>query len=76
MLGTQKVRIKWVCPIFFGCMAMMLSFLTFDLANTLSFQNQHVPDLKMALVSSIPSLIGLSIGASITAVKRKFKFRT
>lgn len=71
MLGIQKIWIKWVSPIFFGCMAMMLSFLTFDLANTLSFHNQHVPDFKMALVSSIPSLIGLSISTGITTIKRR-----
>lgn len=71
MLGTQKAWVKWVSPIFFGCMAMLLSFLTFDLANTLSFHNQHVPDFKMALISAVPSLIGLCISVSVTALKKK-----
>lgn len=61
---------KWLLPAFFGLMAMLLSYLTFSLANTIAFHNLHIPDLKMALISAAPSLVGLLINTGIMAFSR------
>jgi hypothetical protein len=70
-LGSKSAWIKWGSPIFFGFMAMMLGFLTFDLANTLAFRNWHVPDVKVALISAVPSLVGLCISFGLTVFRNK-----
>jgi hypothetical protein len=56
----------WILPAYFGCMAMLLSYFTFSLANTIEFNNFHIPDFKMALISAIPSIVGLLIGTGLT----------
>lgn len=60
----------WLLPAFFGCMAMFLSYFTFDLANTLAFHKIHSPDIKMALFSAVPSLAGLCISTFILVIRK------
>ena len=67
---TKNTLKKWLLPVFFGLMAMLLSYLTFSLANTIAFHNLHIPDLKMALISAAPSLVGLLINTGIMAFSR------
>jgi hypothetical protein len=70
-LGGSSGRIKWLAPVFFGLMGMALGFLTFDLANALATQNWCAPDFQMALISAVPSLAGLCIGACAAVIRRK-----
>lgn len=67
---TKNTLKKWLLPVFFGLMAMLLSYLTFSLANTIAFHHLHIPDLKMALISAVPSLVGLLISMGMMAFNK------
>lgn len=69
-LGRKRTWLKWVSPIFFGCMPMLLVSFTFHFANTLAAGRWHAPDVKLALFSSIPSFIGLASGLYMTFLEK------
>lgn len=62
---------KWFLPIFFGVMYMLSTYLTFGMANTLSFGRVHKPEYGMLLWGAAISLIGLAIGSLIQSVRKK-----
>lgn len=72
-LGRQDTHLKWLFIPFSGLMQFLAPFLTFSLANFLSFgKNQIVlPDIYSAFFSIIPAAIGIWIGK--TKLKKKVK---
>ena len=72
-LGRQETHLKWLFIPFAGLMQFLAPFLTFSLANFLSFgKNQFMlPDIYSAFFSIIPAAIGILIGK--TKLKKKVK---
>ena len=72
-LGRLDTHLKWLFIPFSGLMQFLAPFLTFSLANFLSFgKNQIVlPDIYSAFFSIIPAAIGIWIGK--TKLKKKVK---
>lgn len=70
-LGRQDTHLKWLFIPFSGLMQFLAPFLTFNLANFLSFGKNHIvlPDIYSAFFSIIPSAIGIWIGK--TKLKKK-----
>ena len=72
-LGRQETHLKWLFIPFSGLMQFLAPFLTFSLANFLSFGKNQImlPDIYSAFFSIIPAAIGMWIGK--TKLKKKVK---
>ena len=74
-LGRSDSHLKWLFIPFAGLMQFLAPFLTFGLANALTFDKNAslimLPDIYSALFSIIPALIGMFICK--TKVKKKIK---
>lgn len=55
-------KFKWLSPIAFGIMYMLLEYCTFSLANMLAFNKINVPDFSTIPLGIIFSLAGLIPG--------------
>ena len=57
----------WVVIPALGVMFMLLPYVTYSLANTLSFGNVHVPDARDFLVGAVCSAAGVLLGRVLAA---------
>ena len=64
-------KLKWVFPIFFGIMYMLVDYGTFSVANMIAFDKINMPHFETILPLAIISFIGLAIGTCINYLKRK-----
>ena len=62
---------KFLMPIFFGIMFMLVDYTTFRLANMIYFDKLNIPDFSLIISGAILSYIGLIIG--LFSVKSKPK---
>ena len=70
VIKTKHAFSKWLSPAFFGSMAMLLHYFTFSLANMRAFRNTLFPDVKILLVSAVPSLLGLCFNKGVAAFRK------
>jgi len=73
LLGYQDYfgKMKWLFGLFFGIMYMLSAYLTFDLANMLSFDKINIPNFIMIIPGTIFSIVGLGIGTFIRFYNNK-----
>jgi len=64
-------RYRWLMALFFGGMHSMECFVTFAMANTLTFGNLHFPTVEDAIPAIIISLLGIGCGAFVKQIKNK-----
>lgn len=57
----------WAAVPALGVMFMLLPYVTYSLANTLSFGNVHVPDAREFLVGAVCSAAGVLLGRALAA---------
>ena len=62
MSRSIKSKKKYLIPILFGIMHMLIEYLTFSLANMISFDKINQPEYIMILYGFIISIIGYLIG--------------
>ena len=74
LIGAMGARggCAWTVPVLFGAAYMLLPYVTFSLANTLTTGSIHVPEIGMMLLGAALSAISLYLGRH---VGRKRKFR-
>lgn len=60
-----------VAPVAFGLMCMLLPYLTFSLANTLSSGNLNAPEVEMFVVGAAMSALGLGFGRLANSIARR-----
>lgn len=58
-------ELKWLSPLIFGVMFMLLTFVTFDLNSS--------PEFSVILVGAVISVIGLALGSAIKFIKNKIR---
>lgn len=64
-------NIRFLMPVFFGIMYMLVDYTTFSLANMIYFDKLNIPDFSLLISGAIISYIGLLIG--LFSIKSKTK---
>lgn len=54
---------KWLLPLAFGVMYMLVEYATFSTANMISFAKINLPIFSMIIGGAVVSLVGMAIGA-------------
>lgn len=62
---------KWLMPLFFGFMFVLTAYITFSLANMISFDTLNFPDLALFFPGAVVSAIGMGIGTLMRRPWRK-----
>ena len=64
-------RRKWFLALGFGFMYMLLPYVTFGLANMLTFHKMNLPEWYLMIVGVGISLVGMGVGTVIWKLKHK-----
>lgn len=64
-------KTKYVVPIIFGIMYMLVEYATYSLANMTTFSDFNLPDFSMIIVGAFISYIGLFIGIINSKLKKQ-----
>ncbi len=68
--GTRRKEV-WAALVMFGITYMLLPYFTFSLGNTMFSGNVHAPEIKMGLIGTGVSAIGLGLGSFIGSLAKK-----
>ena len=66
--GEQWGKAKWIMPLFFGILYMLVPYATFSLSNMIAFDKINLPEFSAILPGAILSALGIAIG---TVVKKR-----
>lgn len=58
-IGKEDNNFKYILPFVFGFMYMFAEYLTFSLANMISFSKVNIPEFSMIFIGTIISFIGI-----------------
>ena len=69
--GNRFGKLKWLLPVLFGVMYMLLSYCTFGMANMIAFNKVNSADLTMLPLGAGISVFGIVAGALTGKLKNK-----